>query len=175
MTNAGGCGAFLVDYGHLLKDDPEWAGRAEAFAAKIKDLAAVLVELGFQHEPLQLSPQTLTYQDSCHLRNVQRTSAEPRVLLQSIAGADYREMREADRCCGSAGIYNIVHSELSMQHLDEKMKNVRDTGAATIVTANPGCLLQMQLGIEREGLSGRVRAVHIADLLMESIGTKQEN
>ncbi|SID65611.1 glycolate oxidase iron-sulfur subunit [Mycobacteroides abscessus subsp. abscessus] len=90
------------------------------------------------------------------------------MLLGSITGAEYREMKDADRCCGSAGIYNIVESEMSMQILDYKMNQARTTEAAVIVTSNPGCLLQMKLGIEREGAAGHVKAVHIADLLLEA-------
>lgn len=172
ITNAGGCGAYLVDYDYLLKDDPEWAERAKQFVTKIKDITAILVELDFhKRTDLRLTPQIITYQDSCHLRNVMRTSSEPRMLLEAIQGATYREMKDADRCCGSAGIYNIVHSELSMEFLDYKMDRVHETDAATIVTANPGCLLQMKLGIEREGLSHKMRGIHIVDLLLEAIET----
>ena len=168
ITNAGGCGAFLIEYDHLLKDDPEWANRAKSFTEKLKDISAILVDLKFHKCTLALPPQIVSYQDSCHLRNVMKTSVEPRTLLQSIEGIEYREMKDADQCCGSAGIYNIVESEMSMQILDSKMKNVKKTEAATIVTANPGCLLQMKLGIEREGLTEKVRAVHIVDLLLEA-------
>lgn len=169
VTNAGGCGAFLMDYDHLLKDEPEYATRAKAFTAKIKDITQILFELDFHlHVPLHVEQQTITYQDSCHLRNVMHTHAAPRVLIQSISGADYREMEEADSCCGSAGIYNIVESSMSMQILDRKMEKVKQAHAHTIVTANPGCLLQMKLGIEREGLSGQIRAVHVVDLLLEA-------
>lgn len=172
ITNAGGCGAYLVDYDYLLKDDPDWAERAKQFVSKIKDITAILVELDFhKRTDLRLTPQVITYQDSCHLRNVMRTSSEPRMLLEAIQGATYREMKDADRCCGSAGIYNIVHSELSMEFLDYKMDRVHETEAATIVTANPGCLLQMKLGIEREGLSHKMRGIHIVDLLLEAIET----
>ncbi|MDR4943959.1 (Fe-S)-binding protein [Bacillus wiedmannii] len=172
ITNAGGCGAYLVDYDYLLKDDPQWAERAKQFVSKIKDITAILVELDFhKRNDLRLTPQIITYQDSCHLRNVMRTSSEPRMLLEAIQGATYREMKDADRCCGSAGIYNIVHSELSMEFLDYKMDRVHETEAATIVTANPGCLLQMKLGIEREGLSHKMRGIHIVDLLLEAIET----
>jgi len=169
ITNAGGCGAFLIDYDHLLKDDPQWAKRAKSFSRKLKDISSVLVELEFHKKELSLPAQIITYQDSCHLRNVMKTASEPRTLLQSINGATYMEMKNADSCCGSAGIYNIVESEMSMKILDSKMKNVKDTHAKTIVTANPGCLLQMKLGIEREGLSDQMRAVHIVDLLLEAI------
>ncbi|WP_054951288.1 (Fe-S)-binding protein [Numidum massiliense] len=168
ITNAGGCGAFLVDYGHLLKDDPDWNERAEAFSNKIKDITSVLVELDFHKLPLSLDEQIVTYQDSCHLRNVQKTFKEPRQLLQAIDGVTYVEMHDADRCCGSAGIYNIIEAEMSMQILDYKMAQAKKTEAKTIVTANPGCLLQMKLGIEREGLSDRMEAVHIVDLLLRA-------
>ncbi|AQX55009.1 (Fe-S)-binding protein [Priestia flexa] len=169
ITNAGGCGAFLIDYDHLLKDDVNWAERAQAFSKKLKDISSILVDLEFFNMKLSLPQQVITYQDSCHLRNVMKTSSEPRKLLKAIANVEYREMKNADSCCGSAGIYNIVESEMSMQILDTKMKNAVATQATTIVTANPGCLLQMKLGIEREGLSSKVRAVHLVDLLLEAV------
>lgn len=170
ITNAGGCGAFLVDYDHLLKDEPEWKERAAAFKDKIKDITQILFEVDFHKKvKLELPYQIVTYQDSCHLRNVMKTASAPRALLQAIDGIDYKEMKDADRCCGSAGIYNIVESEMSMQILDYKMEQTKATQATTVVTANPGCLLQMKLGIEREKLSNKVRAVHIVDLLMEAV------
>lgn len=170
VTNAGGCGAFLIDYDHLLKDDPDWSNRAIAFAAKIKDISEILVAVGFHKKVnLELQPQILTFQDSCHLRNVMKTASAPRTLLKAIKGAEYREMKDADRCCGSAGIYNIVESEMSMKMLDYKMAQAKNTYAETIVTANPGCLLQMKLGIEREGVTAGTRAVHIVDLLLEAV------
>lgn len=168
ITNAGGCGAFLVDYDHLLKDDPEWSERAQAFASKIKDITSILVELEFDQKPLRLDGQVITYQDSCHLKNGQKIFVEPRKLLQSIQGAQYVEMTDAGSCCGSAGIYNIVESEMSMKVLDTKMAHTKETNAKTVVTTNPGCLLQMKLGIEREGLSDEMDAVHIVDLLLEA-------
>ena len=169
ITNAGGCGAFLEEYDYLLKDDPEWADRAANFTAKIKDITAILVDLDFHKQSLALDEQIVTYQDSCHLKNGQKTYVEPRTLLQSIQGIEYREMENASSCCGSAGIYNIIQPEMSMKILDDKMEKVKATEAHTIVTTNPGCLLQMKLGIEREGLSGQVRAVHIVELLLEAL------
>lgn len=170
ITNAGGCGAFLIDYDHLLKDDPEWKERAIAFKNKIKDISQILYEVDFHKKvELKLPYQVITYQDSCHLRNVMKTAAAPRTLLEAIEGSQFVEMKDADRCCGSAGIYNIVESEMSMLILDYKMEQTKATHAQTVVTANPGCLLQMKLGIEREGLSDKMRAVHIVDLLMEAV------
>ncbi|WP_042459423.1 (Fe-S)-binding protein [Neobacillus dielmonensis] len=170
ITNAGGCGAFLIEYDHLLKDDVEWKDRAKRFTEKIKDISEILVAVGFHEKvKLELPPQVITYQDSCHLKNVMKTESAPRILLQSIQGVKYQEMKDAGRCCGSAGIYNIIESESSMVMLDYKMTQVRATQATAIVTANPGCLLQMQLGIEKEGLSSKMRGVHIVDLLLEAV------
>jgi glycolate oxidase iron-sulfur subunit len=175
ITNAGGCGAFLIDYDHLLKDDHQWKERAVTFTQKLKDVSEILYELEFfKRNDFKLPHQIITYQDSCHLRNVMKTADAPRTLLKAIQGTDYIEMKDADRCCGSAGIYNIVESEMSMRILDDKMVKAKATHATTIVTANPGCLLQMKLGIEREGLSKQMRAVHIVDLLLEATGEKPE-
>jgi glycolate oxidase iron-sulfur subunit len=168
ITNAGGCGAFLIEYDHLLKDEPEWSERAKAFVAKIKDITEILYELDFHKKySLSLPEQMVTYQDSCHLRNVMKTSKAPRELLRSIKGITFKEMENADSCCGSAGIYNIVEPKTSMEILDQKMVKIKKTKATTIVTANPGCLMQMMLGIEREKLKD-VKAVHIVDLLLEA-------
>ncbi|MBE3571240.1 MAG: (Fe-S)-binding protein [Bacillales bacterium] len=168
MTNAGGCGAFLIEYDHLLKDEPEWSERAKAFVAKIKDITEILFELEFHKKySLSLPEQVVTYQDSCHLKNVMKTSKAPRELLRSIKGVTFIEMENADSCCGSAGIYNIVEPKTSMKILDHKMAKIKKTKATTIATANPGCLMQMMLGIEREELKG-VKAVHIVDLLLEA-------
>lgn len=168
ITNAGGCGAFLVEYAHLLKDDPKWADRAAEFTGKIKDITSILVDLNFHKESLVLENQVITYQDSCHLKNGQGVHKEPRKLLQAIQGSQYVEMEKASSCCGSAGIYNIIQSEMSMKVLDDKMNRVKDTKAHTIVTTNPGCLLQMKLGIEREGLADKMNAVHIVELLLDA-------
>ncbi|CAM3270481.1 (Fe-S)-binding protein [Sporolactobacillus spathodeae] len=170
VTNAGGCGAFLIEYDHLLADDPEWADRAKNFVSKLKDISAVLVTLEFHKtHRLKLPQQTVTYQDSCHLRNVMHTYEEPRLLLQSIEGIHFEEMEGANTCCGSAGDYNIVEPEMAMQILDHKMEQVVKTDAKTIVTANPGCLLEMKVGIERKHRTGSMRAVHIVDLLLEAL------
>ncbi|MFB7140408.1 (Fe-S)-binding protein [Gottfriedia sp. NPDC056225] len=169
ITNAGGCGGFLIDYDHLLKDDPIWKDRAFSFKNKLKDISEILVEVEFHKKvKLSLPEQIITYQDSCHLRNVMRTASAPRTLLKSIQNVYYHEMKDADRCCGSAGIYNIVESEMSMQILDYKMKQATKTQATSIVTANPGCLLQMKLGVDREKQSDRVEVVHIVDILLKA-------
>lgn len=168
VTNAGGCGAFLVDYDYLLKDEPNWHKRAKKFVTKIKDITSLLVELEFDHLSLRMDQQIVTYQDSCHLKNGQQTFIEPRKLLQSIEGVKYVEMVDAGRCCGSGGIYNLLESEMAMRVLDYKMEQAKQTKATTIVTTNPGCLLQMKLGVEKEGLSHHIEVVHIADFLLQA-------
>jgi len=175
ITNAGGCGAHLNDYHYLLKDDPEWKERAAQFKDKITDITRILVDLDFHQQPLRKDSCIVTYQDSCHLKNGQHTFMEPRKLLEAIDGVQYVEMHDANRCCGSAGIYNIIESEMSMRILDYKMEQAKKTEATTIVTTNPGCLLQMKLGIEREGLTEKMRAVHIVDLLLEAYENKESD
>jgi len=168
VTNAGGCGALLVEYGHLLKDDPELADDAAWFAEHVIDVAELLRQgrtLSFQSP----EPVRVTYQDSCHLRNVMKSSGSPRTLVASVEGAEYCEMKEADRCCGSAGIYNITQPEMSGAILERKMEHANATGADVILTSNPGCLLQMKLGILRHGDPSRTEAAHVVDFLYERL------
>ncbi|WP_025093165.1 (Fe-S)-binding protein [Bacillus safensis] len=170
VMNAGGCGAFLSDYDHLLCDDPDFQKRSEAFSKKIMDISDILVELEFHRRmPLALPEQVITYQDSCHLRNGMGVQHAPRVLMKAIQGVSFKEMKDSGRCCGSAGIYNILQPKMSMQILDHKMTEATQTKAAAIVTSNPGCQLQMAAGIKRSGHSPSMRAVHLADLLLEAV------
>ncbi|MCF6092659.1 (Fe-S)-binding protein [Microaerobacter geothermalis] len=169
VNNAGGCGAMLIEYGHLFHGDSEWEERAKNFTARTKDISQVLVECGGVPFTKEIN-EIVTYQPSCHMNHVQKVRVEPLRLLQSIPGIQFVEMENAESCCGSAGIYNLVHYKESMEILDEKMSYAKDTGATTIVTTNPGCLLQMRMGIEREGLKEKVRAVHLVELLAEAAG-----
>lgn len=169
INNAGGCGAILSEYDHLLADDQKWYHRAKSFVLKSRDISEILVQYG----PLPYKKDwkgRITYQDSCHLRNVQGVSEAPRQLLRSIPGASFIEMEDSDSCCASGGIYNILHFKESMYILDDKMNKVKDTQATTIVTGNPGCLLQMRLGVEREGQSQWMQALHLVDVLGEACG-----
>lgn len=168
INNAGGCGAMLREYDHLFKEDEEWYPRAKAFVEKTRDVTEVLAELG----PLPFKKEwdgVITYQDSCHLRNVQGVSSQPRELLKSVPGATFVEMEGSDRCCASGGIYNLIHFDESMKILDDKMVNAQKTKAQTIVTTNPGCLLQMKLGVERSGMKN-ARVLHIVEVLAEACG-----
>jgi glycolate oxidase iron-sulfur subunit len=119
VNNAGSCGAALKEYGQLFKGDPEWAERAKRFSEKSRDISEILLQYG----PLPYKEQAgvcVTYQDSCHLLNVQKVSDAPRKLLKHIPGVHYVEMKGADRCCGSGGIYNLLHFDESMVILNEK-------------------------------------------------------
>lgn len=174
VSNAGGCGAMLVEYDHLLAEDEETAEDAKWFAAKVIDVSRLIVEKGRLPEfrPSTV-PTTVTYQDSCHLRNVMRSGEAPRLLLNQMKDVTFIEMKEADRCCGSAGIYNVVEPEMAGQLLEHKMEHANATGASYILTSNPGCLLQMQLGVERHGQSKNMQAMHIVDFLAERLaGTR---
>lgn len=167
VNAAGGCGAALREYGRMLADDPEWAERARRFSDACRDFSELLATL----DPLPLRPVrgTFTYQDSCHLRNGQKVTAQPRQLLRSIPGAHFVELPEADRCCGSAGTYAITHPEISDSILHDKVERLKGTGADTLVVANPPCHLEMIEGVQRAGLAGQIQVRHIADVLAEAL------
>ncbi|MBT2689794.1 (Fe-S)-binding protein [Bacillus sp. ISL-47] len=166
INNAGGCGAMLNEYGHLLKDEPEWKNRADKFALKSIDISVLLSKLEL---PLKKEIDKIaTYQPSCHMKNVQKVDKEPLALMSSIKGLSIRRMENEDMCCGSAGVYNIVNYKESMKILDEKMIDMKKTAPHVIVTTNPGCLLQMKLGIDREKMNEKTEAVHLVELLAES-------
>jgi glycolate oxidase iron-sulfur subunit len=166
VNTAGGCGAMLIEYDHILKDDPKWYERAKAFSKKSVDVSVVLSKLDL--EVKNTVNKVVTYQPSCHMTNVQKSVKEPLSLLSSIVGVTLKRMDNEDMCCGSAGIYNIVNYEESIEILDEKMIDMKKTNPQAVVTTNPGCLLQMKLGIEREELHGKVEAVHLIELLAEA-------
>jgi glycolate oxidase iron-sulfur subunit len=169
VSNAGGCGAILTEYDHLLHEDPEWEQDAKWFAKRVIDVSDLLVNHGRVPSFAESTDQPLriTYQDSCHLRNVMRSSNAPRQLMRQVNGVEFVEMKEADRCCGSAGIYNLTRPEMAAQLLEHKMENANATEAHYLLTSNPGCLLQMKHGIEQHGQSGQMQAVHVVDFLYE--------
>src|SRR5262249_8804084 len=160
VVNSAGCGSTLKGYGHLLDGE-----RAAAFAGKVRDITEYLVALPEQPDMGDL-PVTATLQEPCHLAHAQRITQAPRRLLRAIPGLKLREMRESALCCGSAGIYNVTHPEMAGRLLNRKLDNAAATQAEVIVTANPGCLLQLQAGERERG--GAMRVVHIADLLDEA-------
>ncbi len=165
ITNAAGCGSTLKEYDELFEHDPEVQEKARVFKARMKDVTEFLasIELNKEMAPLRA---TVTYQDSCHLAHGQKIRSAPRQLLKAIPGLSFREMPLPDMCCGSAGIYNVVHTDLSMNILEKKMGNVNLAKAGIVATANPGCMLQLEAGVRRWGHGERV--VHVIELLDEA-------
>ncbi len=171
VINSAGCGAMLKEYDELLDHDPTYLPRARAFVAKVKDVSEFLAELPLD-PPSGGIEKRVTYQDSCHLVHAQRIKEQPRTVLRSIPGLELVEMPGSDNCCGAAGIYNIVQRELSMQILDSKMQDVASTGAELLVTANPGCMLQLDLGLKKAGLPGR--SYHVVELLDQAYALEDD-
>lgn len=159
LTNAAGCGSTLKEYGELLETD-----EARKFSALAKDVTEFLASIELNTR-MGAVPVTVTYQDSCHLAHGQKIRTAPRRLLAAIPGLTFREMPLADLCCGSAGIYNVLHTEMAMAILEKKMESVNSTGAGVIVTANPGCMLQLAAGARLYGRGQRV--AHVVEMMDE--------
>jgi glycolate oxidase iron-sulfur subunit len=166
IVNAAGCGSTMKEYDHLLHDDPAWAERADAFAAKVKDVSEFLGGIELNTHDLRPVNATVTYQEPCHLAHAQRISAQPRALLRAIPGLTLKEMHESSLCCGSAGIYNITEPEMAARLGNRKLDNAEATRADILVTANPGCHLQLAGGLRRRGSTMKVR--HIVEVLDEA-------
>lgn len=162
ITNTGGCGATLKEYDELLEHDSAYAEKGRQWVARMKDVNEFLTSIELNRDMGEV-PMTLTYQDSCHLAHGQKVRSAPRQLLKSVPGVVFKEMAAADVCCGSAGIYNVVQNEMSMQILESKMRNVNATGAEVVATANPGCLLQIRAGAELYGKNQKV--YHVIEIL----------
>jgi glycolate oxidase iron-sulfur subunit len=166
VVNAAGCGSTMKEYADLLGDDPAYAERAAAFAGRVRDLSEILMELGpvAPRHPLEV---TAAYHDACHLGHAQGVRKQPRDLLAGIPGLTVKEIEDAAICCGSAGIYNILNPEPANDLGDRKAANVLATGAQLLVTANPGCLMQIASAIRRAG--GTIALAHTAQVLDASI------
>lgn len=166
VINAAGCGSTLKEYGSLLAVDPAWSARAERFAKKVRDLSEVLTP-STPSSAESGAGGTVTYHDACHLAHAQRITREPRALVRGVAGTRFIEMPESDLCCGSAGTYNLTEPEMAARLQERKIQNILNSGATTVVTSNPGCLIQIQAGLAKAGAT-HVRAVHLADYLAEA-------
>lgn len=174
ITNAAGCGSTLKEYTHLFADDGGADGAqaarergraaelASQFAPKMRDVTEFLVELGLS-APLREMQLRVTYQDSCHLLHGQKIREAPRKLIRAVPGVEFVEMPLADQCCGSAGVYNVTETKTSMELLAEKMRYAGSTKASVIVTANPGCILQLRAGAKLHGTNQEV--LHVVELL----------
>jgi glycolate dehydrogenase iron-sulfur subunit len=166
VVNAAGCGSAIKDYGHLLRDDPEWRERADAVAGRARDVHELLasVEPRASRSPVQLK---VAYHDACHLAHAQGVRTQPRELLRSIPGLELVEPAEWELCCGSAGIYNLIRPDAAADLGVRKADNLLATGADVIAAANPGCTLQIAAHLERKGRP--LEILHPMQLLQRSI------
>jgi glycolate oxidase iron-sulfur subunit len=170
VTNAAGCGSNVKEYGHLLRDDRDYAVRAKAFSAKCKDVTELLAELTPRAKRHPLAVR-VAYHDACHLQHAQGIRAQPRALLSSIPDLSIAEIPEAAVCCGSAGIYNLVEPKAANELGDRKAQLIIPLDADVIATGNPGCLLQLQSALARMGRKTRV--LHTIQLLDASIRARK--
>lgn len=167
VVTAAGCGAALKEYGHLLAADCEYAEKAVSFSRRVKDFTEFLAEAPLT-PPSGKVDMTVTYQEPCHLVHAQRISAQPRALLAAVPGITLIEMQESSLCCGSAGIYNLLRKDFADKLGDRKAKNTVDTGADAVITANPGCYLQLRSSLRRMGAQTDVK--YLIEILDEAYG-----
>ena len=167
VINSAGCGSTMKEYSYLLRDDPAWAARAAAFSAKCRDISEILCELEprARRHPLRLR---IAYHDACHLQHAQAVREQPRRLLAGIPDLEVAEIPEGSLCCGSAGVYNLLSPDTANQLGDRKVDNLLTTNAQAVLSANPGCLLQLMNGLQRRGIKA-MPAFHMVELLDASI------
>ena len=166
VVNAAGCGSAMKTYGELLRDDPAYAARARVFASKCVDISELLADLE-PRAPRHPLPLRVAYHDACHLQHAQGVKQPPRRVLNAIPGISVHEVGEADVCCGSAGIYNLLEPDAAGQLRDRKVKHLLDTNADVIVSGNPGCLMQIASGLDVAGRPIPTR--HLVELVDASI------
>lgn len=169
-VNAAGCGAMMKEYGQLLSDDPDWGERARRFSARVRDVTELLAAAG--PRPGGALSVTVAYDAPCHLVHAQKVGDAPLRVLRAIPGLDLRELPDAERCCGGAGIYNLVQPGLAQDVLRPKLGTIAASGAALIATGNPGCHMQIGAGLRRSGAASR--CVHPVELLDASYGIQEE-
>jgi len=169
VVASAGCGARMREYGHLLSEDPNYAGKAVNFSKRVVDINEYLLQSKF-HPGETSIPKRVTYQDSCHLANVQKVKDAPRNLIKAIEGVEFCELKSSNICCGAGGTYMITEPEMSEAVLTEKIKNLVESGADIIATANPGCFMQLENGIKAAGLNIEVK--YVTDLLDDTYITK---
>jgi glycolate oxidase iron-sulfur subunit len=171
VVNAAGCGAHLKDLGHLFADDPAFAGRARAFAARVQDVAELLGGLAPRAKRAPLRAR-IAYHSPCHLSHAQRVGDAPRALLRTIPGVELVEIPDGEQCCGAAGIYNLVQPGSADQVGERKADAVLSTGASLLASANPGCTLHVRKLLAARGAA--VEAAHPIELLDRAIADAAE-
>jgi len=171
ISNAGGCGSHLKNYGHLLHNDPCFSARSALWSEKLKDVHEWLAIIGIRRPTGSCSPERITYHESCHLCHGQKVTKPPRDIVRAINGLELVEMSESNWCCGSAGIYNITQPEMSKKLLDRKLQHIKATGATIVASANPGCSVQLETGLQQAGSS--VKVMHPISLLAAAFRSGQ--
>ena len=172
VTASAGCGSNMKEYDELLKNDADYSKKARQFSKLTEDITEFLVNLPLVPPKARID-RKITYQDPCHLVHAQRITEAPRTILNSIPGVELVELEGSTICCGSAGIYSAVQQELAGRILEHKLDHLEETGAQQVVTANPGCMAQLEGGLRSRGLSMRV--AHVVDLLDEAYRAEEEN
>jgi glycolate oxidase iron-sulfur subunit len=166
VVNSAGCGSAMKEYERLLSDDSEWSGRAAAMSARVRDLSEFLAELG-PAAPRHPLPVTAAYHDACHLGHAQRITRQPRELLRAIPELSLVELPDAGTCCGSAGVYNLLQPEAASELGARKAQAVLDAAAPLLISANPGCSLQIAAALADRG--EHVTVAHTAEILDASL------
>lgn len=167
VTNAGGCGAMLTTYAHLLADDPNLAEAAAKFSRRVRDVSQLSVKPVPSGDTTATSAETrVTYDTSCHLLYGQRAGDASQEMLRSVVGADFVPLEGTERCCGAAGIYNLLQPELSGRVLREKLDHVRQTNATILATGNPGCQMHIGAGAQIAGMN--LKVCHPIELVDEA-------
>ncbi|MBK7630418.1 MAG: (Fe-S)-binding protein [Ignavibacteriales bacterium] len=176
ISNSAGCGAFMKDYAHLLKDDPDYAEKAKRFSSKVKDVMEFFSEkkpeLKYDLEN-KSELGSITYHDACHLIHAQKVSTQPREVIKSLPGVSYTELEEASWCCGSAGIYNVVRYDDAVKQLERKIHNIKNTKAKIVLTGNPGCMGQIKHGTQKFNVD--VEVLHPITLINRMLKTNKDN
>jgi glycolate oxidase iron-sulfur subunit len=174
IINSAGCGSTMKEYHLVFADEPAYLPRVREFEAKVKDFSEYLVELPAflkmavrAQAPAREPVVRAVYQDACHLRHAQKVVTQPRALLSLMPNLELAELAYPDQCCGSAGVYNVEHPELSGRILAPKIADIAATGASLVISANPGCILQIRKGLRDAGLD--IPVLHIAEVLDEAL------
>ena len=171
IVNAAGCGSNMKEYQLQLRGDPQRQEAGAAFSRTVKDASEFLVDKGLR-PPARAIRLKVAYQDPCHLAHGQRVLQQPRQVLKMIPGIELVEMKESDWCCGSAGVYNLTHPAIAEEALGWKLRNIVESGAQVIASANPGCILQISMGLQRAGHD--IPLVHVMDLLGWAYGDDEQ-
>ena len=171
ISNSAGCGAFMKDYVHLLNDDPDYAEKAKIFSSKVKDVMEFIAEQKPEiNYNMQSISENITYHDACHLAHAQKIASQPREVIQALPGVKYTELEEANWCCGSAGIYNVVRYDDAVKQLKRKMDNIKNSNAKIVLTGNPGCMGQINHG--KQKFNVEVEVLHPVTLIKRLLSPK---